>query len=392
MSDTPSRRRGILRRSDARVSPLELFFDLVFVLAITQCTALMAAQPTWTGLARGLLVLAVLWWAWVGYAWLTSVIDPEEDAIRLAIFVAMAALLVVSICVPEAFGDLGLAFALAYAVVRFGQIVLFVLASPGDPQLRRSVLGLAASSAVAVTILVAASFLDGVAQGAMWALAIVLDFGGPLVFGAEGWKLVPGHFAERHGLIIIIALGESIVAIGVAADAAGVDGGVIGVAVLGVFLAAALWWVYFDVTAVAAERRLSEAPEGRAQNELARDGYSLLHLVLVAGIVLVALGLKKTIAHVTDPLHPEIAAALCGGAALYLLGHVLFRWRMTHTVARERLAVAVLLAAAIPLGTVLAAWATLLMVTAVIALLVAYETTAWAETRDRIRHQGADGT
>ncbi len=165
----------------------------------------------------------------------------------------------------------------------------------------------------------------------------------------------------------------------------------IGVAVLGVFLAAALWWVYFDVTAVAAERHLSEAPEGRAQNEMARDGYSMLHLVMVAGIVLVALGLKKTIAHVTDPLHLEIAAALCGGAALYLLGHVLFRWRMTHSVARERLAVAVLLAAAVPLGTVLAAWVTLLLVTAVLALLVAYETTAWAETRDRIRHQGADG-
>jgi low temperature requirement protein LtrA len=392
MSDTPARHRGVTRRGDASVSTLELFFDLVFVLAITQCTALMAAQPTWAGLARGLMVLAVLWWAWVGYAWLTSVIDPEEDAVRLAIFVAMAALLVVSICVPEAFGDLGLAFAIAYAVVRFGQIVLFVLASPDDPQLRRSVLGLAASSTVAVAILVTASFLDGVAQGVLWALAIVLDFGGPLLFGSDGWKLVPGHFAERHGLIIIIALGESIVAIGVAADDAGVDAPVVGVAVIGVFLAATLWWTYFDVSAVAAERHLSEAPVGKVQNELARDGYSLLHLVMVAGVVLVALGLKKTVAHVTDPLHVEIAVALCGGAALYLLGHVLFRWRMTHTVARERLAVAVLLAALVPIGTAAPAWVTLLVVTTVMALLVAYETTAWAETRDRIRHHGADGS
>ena len=381
----------VLRRGDERVSPLELFFDLVFVLAITQCTALMAAQPTWAGLTRGLLVLAVLWWAWVGYAWLTSVIDPEEDAVRLAVFAAMAGFLIVSLCVPEAFGDLGLVFAVAYAVVRSGQIVLFVLASPDDPQLRRSVVGLAVSTAIAVSLLVVASFLDGVAQGACWALAILLDFGGPLVFGADGWKLVPGHFAERHGLIIIIALGESIVAIGVGAGSVAIDGGVIAVATLGVFLAAALWWAYFDVVAVAAERRLSQAAVGREQNAMARDGYSLLHLPMVAGIVLVALGLKKVIAHETDPLPIEIATALCGGVALYLLAHVAFRWRVTHTVNRERLGVAVVLAAVIPLGTVLAAWATLLVVTVITAALIGYETTAWAETRDRIRHRGSSG-
>jgi low temperature requirement protein LtrA len=226
----------------------------------------------------------------------------------------------------------------------------------------------------------------------LWALAIALDFGGPLLFGSTGWKLVPGHFAERHGLIIIIALGESIVAIGVAADTAGVVADVVAVSVLGVFQAAALWWVYFDVTAVAAEHRLSEAEPGQEQNEMARDGYSILHLVMVAGIVLVALGLKKTVAHPTDALAVEIASALCGGAALYLLGHVLFRWRMTHTVARERLGVAVLLVALVPVATAVPAWVSLLAVTVVVAVLVGYETTAWAETRDRIRHPGAQET
>ena len=221
------------RREGERVTPLELFFDLVFVLAITQCTALMAHHPTWSGLVQGLLVLGVLWWAWVGYAWLTSVIDPEEGAVRLVIFVAMAAMLIVSLCVPEAFGNLGLTFALAYGVFRVAHIALFMLASPDDDALRHSVLGLAASTAVAVTLLAAASLFDGLAQGALWALALFLDMAGPYFFGSEGWKLVPGHFAERHGLIVIIALGESIVAIGVGAAGA-LDLGIGAVAVLGV--------------------------------------------------------------------------------------------------------------------------------------------------------------
>ncbi|HNA37314.1 MAG TPA: low temperature requirement protein A, partial [Microthrixaceae bacterium] len=171
--------RRVTRRSGSQVLPLELFFDLVFVLAITQCTALMAAQPTWAGLGRGLLVLAVLWWAWTAYAWLTSVIDPEADATRITMFAAMSAMLVASLCVPQAFGDLALAFAMAYAAVRVIQIVLFVLASPDDGDLRRSVTSLAASTTVAVALLVAASFLDGIAQGAMWVLAILFDVGGP---------------------------------------------------------------------------------------------------------------------------------------------------------------------------------------------------------------------
>src|SRR4051812_30097716 len=162
-------------RSEERVTPLELFFDLVFVLAITQCTALMAAEPTWRGLAKGLLALGVLWWAWVGYAWLTSVVDPEEGAVRVAIFAAMAALLVVALCVPRAFDDSAALFAGAYAVVRAAQILLFVLASRDNPSLRRSVLGLAASTALGVGLVGAASFLDGVAQGALWAVALSLD-------------------------------------------------------------------------------------------------------------------------------------------------------------------------------------------------------------------------
>ncbi len=329
------------------MTPLELFFDLVFVLAITQCTALMSHHPTWSGLAQGLLVLGMLWWAWVGYAWLTSVIDPEEGAVRLVMFGAMAALLIVSLCVPEAFGSLALVFALAYGAVRVAHIGLFMLASPEDDALRHSVLGLAFSTAIAVSLLVIASFFDGAAQGAIWLLALVLDMGGPYLFGSEGWKLVPEHFTERHGLIVIIALGESIVAIGVGA-AGELDFGIGVAAVLGVALTAAMWWAYFDIVAIVSGRRLSDAEPGRARNEMARDSYSYIHLAMVAGIVLVALGMKKTIAHVDGHLDEVIAFALLGGLALYLLGHVAFRYRHVRTVNRQRSLLAIVLLILIP--------------------------------------------
>jgi low temperature requirement protein LtrA len=376
---------AVLRQTE-RVTPLELFFDLVFVLALTQCTALMAAEPTWTGLVRGLLVLGVLWWSWVGYAWLTSVVDPEEGAVRLSMFGAMAALLVAALCVPDAFGDEALLFACAYAVVRAGQIALFLLASRDDPGLHRSIVGLAVSSALGVGLLLAASGTDGILQGALWALALALDMGGPYFFGSEGWKLVPGHFAERHGLIVIIALGESIVAIGVGAEL-GVDAGVVVAATLGVAVAAALWWLYFDVVALVAARRLARAEVGREQNEMARDSYSYLHFPMVAGIVLVALGVKKTLGDVGEPLDSVPAAALLGGAAAYLLAHVANRLRNLRTLNRQRLACALLLLALIPAATELPALATLGLLAAVLAALIAYEALRFAEARDRVRHQ-----
>jgi low temperature requirement protein LtrA len=378
---------AVLREGDERVTPLELFFDLVFVLAITQCTALMSHDPTWSGLAQGLLVLGVLWWSWTGYAWLTSVVDPEEGAVRIAMFAAMAAFLIVSIAVPEAFGDLALEFALAYGAVRAAHIALFVLASRGDPDLRHSVVGLAMSTAIGVGLLVGASFLDGLAQGALWVLALALDMGGPFFFGAEGWKLVPGHFAERHGLIIIIALGESIVAIGVGAHAQ-LTAGIAAAAILGIALSAALWWMYFDVVALVSRRRLISAEEGRVRNELARDSYSYIHFPMLAGIVLVALGLKTTLGHVGDALHTVPAFALLGGVSFYLLGLVAFRYRHVHTVNRQRLAMALLLFALLPVATNVPALVTVGMVVALLAALIAYETRSYGEGRDRVRHEG----
>ena len=374
-----------LRQSES-VTPLELFFDLVFVLALTQCTALMAHEPTWEGLAKGLLILGILWWAWVGYAWLTSVVDPEEGAVRIVMFGAMAAFLVVALCVPEAFDSLALTFAIAYGVVRTCQILLFVLASEDDADLRSSVIGLAISTAIGVTLLATASLLDGPAQGALWALALVLDAGGPYFFGAAGWKLMPEHFAERHGLIVIIALGESIVAIGAATEG-DLTLGVIAAAVCGIVIAATQWWAYFDVVALVATRRLAAAEAGREQNEIARDSYSYLHFPMVAGIVLTALGLKKTIGHVGDPLEVVPAFALLGGVALYLLAHVAFRWRHVHSLNRQRSFVALLCVALLPLAIEIPALATVAIVSAILCALIAYEAVRFSEARDRVRHQ-----
>jgi low temperature requirement protein LtrA len=377
-------RVNVVLRDGERVSPLELFFDLVFVLAITQCTASMAADPTWRGIGRSLVVLGLLWWSWVGYAWLTSVVDPDEGGVRLVLFAAMAALLVASLAVPEAFGDLGVTFAIAYGAVRAAQIVLFVLASRGDDGLRHSVVGLAVSTTVGVAILLAGSLLREDVRLAVWLVALALDMGGPWFIDTSGWRLVPGHFAERHGLIVIVALGESIVAIGVGAGS-GVDGGVIAAAILGIAVAATFWWAYFDVTSLASARRLASIESVQERNELARDGFSYLHLPMVASIVLVAFGMKSTLAHVGDALEWQAGAALFGGAALYLLSQVAFTVRCAGAVGAARVVAATALLAFLAAVRHVDALVSVAFVAAVLASLIAYETTHDGQARRDIR-------
>ncbi|MGL5809894.1 MAG: low temperature requirement protein A [Nocardioides sp.] len=390
-SESAGRPTGAARRhaptfrgEEARVTPLELFFDLIFVLALTQCTAFMASDLSWLGIGKGLLILAMLWWAWVGYAWLTSVVDPEEGEVRIAIFVSMAAMLVAALAVPLAFGADALVFAVAYAVVRLGQVALFLFASGDDPHLRRSVLGLAMSSALGVGPLIAAAFADGWVQLGLWLLAFVVDYAGPLVINASGWRLSAEHFAERHNLIIIIALGESIVAIGVGSER-GVDAAVIVAAVLGTAIAACLWWVYFDVVALVSTRRLQQATPGLEQSTMARDSFSYLHFPMVAGVVLVALGLKKVLGEPFEELYVESAAALFGGAAAYLVALSAFRRRNMGQFNRPRLWVAALLIALIPAATRVPALGTMAFLAAVMIGFVCYEVIVHREGRTRIR-------
>jgi low temperature requirement protein LtrA len=381
-------RLGAAFRQGDQVMPLELFFDLVFVLAITQCTSLMSDDPTWRGIGHGMLILALLWWSWVGYAWLTSVLDPEEGGVRIALFAAMAAFLIAAICEPEAFDGLALEFALAYGAVRAAHIALFLIASRDDPAFRRSTVGLGVGTALGVGLLIAGSFLDAGPRAAVWGFALVLDIAEPYLFGSEGWHLVPGHFAERHGLIIIIALGESIVAIGAGAGAE-MTWGIAGAATLGIAILAAMWWMYFDVVALVSARRLANAPEGKVRNELARDSYSYIHFPMVAGIILAALGLKKTLGHVDDPLETVPAFALLAGVALYLLGLVAFRFRHVKTFNWRRLALALALVALLPAATELAALAILAIVAVLLWVLVIVETRGYGEGREQVRHGDA---
>jgi low temperature requirement protein LtrA len=372
-------------REREQVLPLELFFDLVFVLALTQCTTLMSEDPTWRGLGHGLMILALLWWSWVGYAWLTSVVDPEEGGVRIALFAAMAAFLIAAISVPDAFGDLATEFAFAYGAVRIGQIVLFLIASRDDPDLRHSVWTLAGSTAIGISLLVGGSLLDPGPQAAVWGFALALDMGGPYFFGSAGWKLVPSHFAERHGLIMIIALGESIVALGVGAGTI-LTWDVAAAAVLGIAIVSAMWWLYFDVVALVSARRLARAPEGKERNELARDSYSYLHFPMVAGVILFALGLKKTLGEPDDALKIVPDVALLGGVALYLLALVAFRYRHVHSINRRRLTLAIVLVALIPAALELPAMAMLAVIGVLVWTLIVIETRSYGEGRQRVRH------
>jgi len=374
-----------LESQEHQVTPLELFFDLVFVFAITQVTSLLSHDATWSGVLHGMLVLGALWWAWTGYAWLTSTMDVDEGGVRLAMLAAMGAMLVAALAVPGAFADDAVLFGGTYLLVRLLHIVLYAIVGRDDPDLLGAVLRFAPTSIVGASLLVLAGFLEGDARIAVWVVALAIDYVGPIVFGAgRGWRIAPEHFAERHGLVILIALGESIVAIGVGAGFE-LTTRVIVAAALAIVVVSALWWLYFDVAAILARRRLGEAI-GVEQARLARDGYSYLHLPMVAGIVLFAFGVKTTLGHVGDELDTVPAVGLCGGAALYLLGHIAFLFRATRRVFRRRTAGAVLLLALIPAAIAIPALAALGLVSVVCSLIVTYEVIRHRAHRMQVRH------
>jgi len=268
--------------------------------------------------------------------------------------------------------------------VRLLHVVLYALATGRTPETHQAILRLAPGFLVAPVLLVPAGFLDGIAQGALWAVALATDFGVALIRGVSGFRVHAGHFVERHGLVVIIALGESIVAIGVGASGLALGAGVVVAAVLGVALAAAMWWAYFDVVMLAAERRLSAA-RGEERARLARDSYSYLHLPMVAGIVLGALGIKKTLDHVGDPLGTIPAVALCGGVALYLLGHNAFRLRDVGSVSVPRMVVTILCLALIPVAVSVPSLITLTILSGLLCALAAFETMRSREFRRKLR-------
>lgn len=365
-------------RGDERVAPLELILDVVFVLAISQTTELVLEQrPSWISLFGGLLTLCLLWRGWTGFAWLTSALDPASAVTRVAVFVALGAFTVLALSISQAFHGAGLVFAGAYAVIRALHVFLGRLASTGDEGFRSTVLHNAWGGGVAVALLVLGALLHGSAQYVCWALAVAADYAIPAASGQVGWRLVPGHFAERHALIIIIALGESILAIGLGVEGSGLAVGSVALALVGVCLVATQWWAYFDGVAEAGEHRLAALPPGPERNRVAREGYSLLHLPLFAGDILASLGVHAALHDPGHAFSPETSVAMFGGLAAYLLGLVGFRLRMTGTLNRERLAVGVLMLLLIPVGTLVPGWVAFSGATALMVVLIAVEQRSW---------------
>jgi low temperature requirement protein LtrA len=376
-----------LEDRERRVSSIELFFDLVFVFAFTQVTTFWLEHTSWGGLGRGLLVLFVLWWVWASYAWLTNAADAEADLVSAVLLFAMGGLFIAALAVPDAFGKHRLLFALALFVVLLAFVGLYALVSKDVPDQLAAVLRMSRTVVPGGALIVAAVFVPASVRPVLWTLAFVVGFFGPLLGGLGGWRVYPAHFVERHGLIVIIALGESLGAIGFGARATELEFRVIVGAALGLLIAASLWLAYFDFVSVAVRDLLAER-RGEQRVAVAR-AYSYAHLPMVVGIVLFAFAMRATLAHPRMDLKLIPALALCCGCALYLLAFVWLRWRLTATLGVGRPIAAVAFVLLIPAATSLPALAAAGLVAAVWIGLHAFELLRWREERAQRRGAGA---
>ena len=347
----PSLSRASLRRDatiSQRATSLELFYDLVFVFAITQVSHLLLEHLTWEGAGQSALVLLVVWWSWNYTTWATNELDPDAIVVRLLLIALMLASLLMAIAIPEAFGERGLLFAAAYVAIQVGRhaFLTFAAAARGTPERERAshilVWFLAAGA-----LWIAGGVADGPARTILWLVALAIDYAGPLLtyrvpgrrpLAPEAWEIGSEHFSERFQLFIIIALGETIVITGATTSELELTTATTAAFAAAFLTTAALWWLYFNLVAAMSERRLAQA---EARILLARDAYTYLHVVLVAGILLNAVGDELVIANPTETLAGPEMAATVGGPALYLFAHVLLRLRMSGTLATRRLAGAI---------------------------------------------------
>jgi low temperature requirement protein LtrA len=369
---------------ERRTSPVELLWDLVFVFAVTQVTTLLSRDLSWAGLGRSMLVLALVWWAWSAFVWAANAQATTSPTLRLVLLLAMVLTFVAGLALPHAFDSEAPVFAAAYAAVRFLHLALYADASRKGNASRAAIAGFAITVAIGMALLVAGSVAGGTAQVVLWTLAAAIDYAGPAWLTRERLRglqhVAVAHFAERYSLFVIICLGESIVAIGVGASEERFDAQLVAGVGLGLLITVALWWTYFDRFAAVAEERL------RVHDDpvlAAADAYSYLHLVLVAGIIIFAVGVKLAVHDVGEPLGAATRLALCGGVAVYLVGHVAFRLRLVGSVGVEKLVAVTALLVLYAVGGDLAAWALAGAVTAVLGTMCAVETvSAWrAEPR-----------
>ena len=361
------------RETDGRsVGNLELFFDLTFVFAMSQVTHLMLHDISWQGFGRGVLALLALWWAWVCYAWLTNMFEIARVIHTTLIILAMAAMLIAVIALPTAFTTGALVFGLALLAVRLINAGMFIAsASRDEAELASAIRRLVPGLLIGPALLVAAAFVAAPYRELLWVTAAAVDFGSPLVAGTKGLRVVPSYFIERHGSVIIIALGETIIALGAGASEDLHHPGVLGAVVLGVLISATLWWTYFGLTAGAEERMRRTSAVDRPR--LARDAYSYLHLPLVAGIVFFALGARVSVEHINEPLSPLVALALTGGVALFYAGEVAYRWRDHHQLTVDRLLTAAAALLVFPLAISVPAILSLTVLTVIGGMRLAWE-------------------
>jgi len=354
-----------------RVSTLELFFDLVFVFTITQLTTVLVDDPTPRGLLRAVLMLAVIWWMYGGYAWLTNAVALDRAARRLLLLGGMAGFLVLALAIPRAFSGGGVAFGLAYLLVVGVHAGLFTRAS--SQHTVWAVFRLAPYNLVSALLVLVAGLVGGTAEYVLWTAAVVLEWVlTSRLAGIAGFQVAPSHFVERHGLVVIVALGESIVAIGIGAAGLPVDAALTGVAVLGLLLSACLWWAYFGGDDTRAERALAAAPAGR-RPALALHAFGYWHLPILLGVIAAAAGLKQAVGHAFDQLQVEQAVALAGGVGLFLAGNVLFRGSLGIGRWHGQSVAALLALATIPLGAEVSALAQLLVLVVLLVAALAAE-------------------
>jgi low temperature requirement protein LtrA len=353
---------------ERRTSPVELLWDLVFVFALTQVTTLLSHDLTWTGFGHGMLVLALVWWAWSAYVWAANAEQEKSRVLRGVLLLGMVFIFIAGLSLPHAFGDRATLFACTYAGVRLLHLALYAHASRRGSASWSAIAGFAATVVIGMALLIVGSILDDAMRVLLWTLAVAIDYAGPAWLTRERLRglqqVAVAHFAERYSLFVIICLGESIVAIGLSADGRPIDADLITAVALGLLATIGLWWTYFDRFASTAEARL------RAHDDpvlAAADGYSYLHLIIVAGVIVFAVGMKVAITDLGEPLSDPARLALCGGVAMYLLGNVAFRLRMVGAVGYAKLAGAAGLLAVFALGGGLSA----LWVTALAALVLA---------------------
>jgi low temperature requirement protein LtrA len=369
---------------EKKTSYLELFFDLVFVFAITQVTVLILEDPSWQGFLRSALVLGLLWWAWGGYTWMTNAIDIESMGVRVAFLAAMAGSFFMALAVPGAYGSEGLWFAAPYFLVRALHVGLYSYGLRSDPAHRAAIQKLAPWFLVAPALVLAGGFFEGDVRVLLWMLSLVIDVGGTLTVGTAGFRVSPSHFAERYALFVIIALGESIVAIGV--GAAEIERDLVFAAAVAVAFAgvAALWWSYFDIPARGAERVLRATPIDK-RAPLARDVFSILHYPFVLGVIFYAVAGKKMLEHPDEPLSAAGRWALGLGIAASLLGMTAARYRAIRRIAWERVAGAgVVVAVVAVLRDLDALWLAGFVIAVLVAVLLV-EATRLREFRAGLR-------